>query len=89
MQAWTRARNTVAVARVIGGMYPSKLGTLVAILATAAGFSAIASTAEAQISGSTGGNVIANQPAPAFDDPFFFPADGIVAAQFGPHVIAG
>jgi hypothetical protein len=56
---------------------------MVAILATAAGVSALAGTAEAQITGSTGGNVVAPHPAPAFDDPFFFPADGIVAAQWG------
>ena len=64
-------------------MHPSKLATLVAILATAAGFSALAATAQAQISGSTGGNVVAQHPVPAFDDPFFFPTDGIVAAQLG------
>ena len=39
-------------------MYPSKLGATVAILATAAGFAALAGIAEAQISGSTGGNVV-------------------------------
>jgi hypothetical protein len=38
-------------------MYPSKLGTMVAILATAAGFSALAGSAEAQISGTIGGDV--------------------------------
>jgi hypothetical protein len=64
-------------------MHASKLGTLVAILATAAGFSALAGPAEAQISGSTGGDVVAQHPVPAFDDPFFFPADGLVAAQWG------
>jgi hypothetical protein len=32
--------------------------------------------ARAQISGSTGGNVVTKPPAPAFDDPFFFPIDG-------------
>jgi hypothetical protein len=64
-------------------MHPSKLGTLVAILATAAGFSALAGTADAQIPGSTGGDVVTKHPAPAFDDPFFFPIDGIVAAQWG------
>ena len=39
-------------------MYPSKLGTMVAILATAAGFSAFAGSAEAQISGTIGGDVV-------------------------------
>jgi hypothetical protein len=64
-------------------MYTSKLGTMVAILATAAGFSAIAGTARAQISGTIGGDVVAKHPVPAFDDPFFFPTNGIVAAQWG------
>ena len=64
-------------------MHASKLGTLAAILATAAGFSALAGTADAQISGSTGGDIVTKHPVPAFDDPFFFPADGIVAAQWG------
>jgi|tagenome__1003787_1003787.scaffolds.fasta_scaffold17079095_1 hypothetical protein len=64
-------------------MYTSKLGTMVAILATAAGFSALAGTAQAQISGSIGGDVFAKHPSPAFDDPFFFPTSGIVAAQWG------
>ena len=45
-------------------MYPSKLGTMVAILATAAGFSALAGTAEAQISGTIGGDIVAG---PVFD----------------------
>jgi hypothetical protein len=66
-------------------MYRSKLAATAAILATAAGFSALAATAQAQISGTIGGDVVAKHPAPAFDDPFFFPADGIVAA----HMIAG
>ena len=70
-------------------MYAPKLGTMVAILAAAAGLSALAGTAEAQISGSTGGDVVATHPVPAFDDPFFFPANGIVAAHWiGPHMIA-
>ena len=64
-------------------MYTSKLATMVAILATAAGFAALAGTAEAQIPASTGGDVVTKHPAPAFDDPFFFPADGIVAAHWG------
>jgi hypothetical protein len=71
-----RARNTAAVAGVIDGMHPSKLGTLVAILATAAGFSALAPTAEAQISGSTGGNVVAKHPAPVLGDPILWLTDG-------------
>jgi hypothetical protein len=82
--AWLEriARNTAVFAGVIGGMHPSKLGTLVAILATATGFSALAPTAEAQISGSTGGDTVAQHRAPAFDDPFFFPTGGIVAAEW-------
>jgi hypothetical protein len=64
-------------------MYTSKLATMVAILAIAAGFSALAGTAEAQIPGETGGDVVAKHPVPAFDDPFFWPADGILAAQWG------
>jgi hypothetical protein len=64
-------------------MHTSKVATLVAILATAVGFAALAGTAEAQIPGETGGNVVAKHPVPAFDDPFFFPTDGIVAAQWG------
>ena len=50
-------------------MYPSKLGTLVAILAAAAGFSALAATAEAQISGTTGGNVFTKHPLRRVGDP--------------------
>jgi hypothetical protein len=69
-------------------MHTSKLGTMVAILATAAGFSALAGTAAAQIPASTGGDVVAKHPTSVFDDPFFFPTDGIVAAQWGPHMIA-
>lgn len=64
-------------------MHPSKLATIVTILATGAGLSALAGTAEAQISGTTGGDVVATHSAPAFDDPFFFPTDGIVVAQWG------
>jgi hypothetical protein len=64
-------------------MHPSKLGTLVAVLATAAGFAALAGTAEAQIPASTGGDVVTRHPVPAFDDPFFFPTNGIVAAHWG------
>lgn len=64
-------------------MYTSKLAKTVAILATAAGFAALAGTAEAQIPGSTGGDVVTQHPVPAFDDPFFFPTDGIVAADWG------
>jgi hypothetical protein len=66
-------------------MHRSKRATMVAMLATAAGFSALAGTAHAQISGTIGGDVVAKPPAPAFDDPFFFPMDGIVR----PHMIAG
>ena len=43
-------------------MSPSKRGTLVAFLATAAGFSAFAGSAHAQISGSIGGDVVAKVP---------------------------
>jgi hypothetical protein len=28
-------------------------------------------------------DVVTEHPVPAFDDPFFFPTDGIVAAQWG------
>jgi hypothetical protein len=56
---------------------------MLTILATAAGFSALAATADAQIPASTGGDVVAKHPVPGFDDPFFFPTDGIVAAQWG------
>ena len=70
-------------------MYTSKLGTMVAILAAAAGFSALAGTAEAQISGTIGGDVVAKHPVPTFDDPFFFPTNGIVAAQWGRPMTAG
>lgn len=64
-------------------MYASKVATTVAILATAVGLTAVAGTAEAQISGSTGGDVVAKQPVPAFDDPFFFPTDGLVSPHWG------
>ena len=64
-------------------MYTFKAGTMLAILATAAAASALAGTAEAQIPGSTGGDIVAKPPVAAFDDPFFFPTDGIVAAQWG------
>jgi hypothetical protein len=64
-------------------MYTSKLATMVAILATAAGFAALAGTAEAQIPGTTGADVVTTHPVPAFDDPFFFPTDGIVADHWG------
>ena len=73
-------------------MYTSKLVAIVAIVAivaTATGFAALAGTAEAQIPGTTGGDVVTKHPVPAFDDPFFFPADGIVASDWGPRVIAG
>ena len=43
-------------------MSRSKLGTIVAIVATAAGFSALAGSAQAQISGSIGGDVVAKDP---------------------------
>jgi hypothetical protein len=78
-----RGRNIGAIAGVIDGMHSLKLGRAVAILAAAAGFSAVAGPAEAQISGTTGGDIVIKHPAPAFDDPFFFPTDGIVAAQLG------
>ena len=65
-------------------MYTSKLGTMLAILATVAGSAALAGTADAQISGTIGGDVVAKHPVPVFDDPFFFPSDGIVAALWDP-----
>jgi hypothetical protein len=46
-------------------MYVSHLGRLVVILATVAGFSAFAGSADAQITGSTGGNVVGHDPLPA------------------------
>src|SRR5262249_14893434 len=64
-------------------MYTSKLATMVAILATTAGFAALAGTAAAQIPGETGGDVVTKHPVPAFDDPFFFPTNGIVPVQWG------
>jgi hypothetical protein len=63
-------------------MYTSKLATMVAILATGVGLASLAGTAQAQISGSIGGDVVTKHPVPAFDDPFFFPTDGIVADQW-------
>jgi hypothetical protein len=62
-------------------MYRSKLVSMVAILAVAVGSAALAGPAPAQISGSIGGDVVARHPAPAFDDPFFFPTDGLVAPR--------
>jgi hypothetical protein len=35
-----------------------------------------------QIPGSTGGDIVAKHPMPAFDDPFFFPTDGIVLLEY-------
>ncbi len=43
-------------------MYPSRLGRLIAILATMAGFSAFAGSAYAQIPASTGGDVVDHDP---------------------------
>ncbi len=43
-------------------MSPSKLGTIVAILATTAGFSALAGSAQAQISGTIGGDFVDAPP---------------------------
>jgi hypothetical protein len=43
---------------VIGGMHRSKLGTMVAIVAAVVGFSALAGSAQAQISGSIGGDIV-------------------------------
>jgi hypothetical protein len=43
----------------------SKLSTMVAILATAAASSALAGTAQAQISGTTGGDIVAKPTMPA------------------------
>jgi len=52
-------------------MYRSKLATTVAILATAAGFWALAGTAQAQISGSIGGDYVdAPKITPIDGDPF-------------------
>ena len=45
-------------------MHPSKLGTMLAILVTVAGFSASAGSADAQISGTIGGDVVAHDPLP-------------------------
>jgi hypothetical protein len=41
-----------------------------------AGFSALGATAEAQIAGSTGGNVVARHPTPGLDDPILWLTDG-------------
>jgi hypothetical protein len=43
-------------------IFRSQVGTMVAILAAAAGFLALGSRAEAQISGSTGGDVVDHEP---------------------------
>jgi hypothetical protein len=58
-------------------MAPSKLGIIVAILAITAGFSAFAGSAAAQISGSTGGNVVASDPVK------LQPTHGTAAFQWG------
>ncbi len=52
-------------------MYPSKLGTMVAILATVAGFSALAASADAQISGTIGGDFVDNDNGVAVGGPVF------------------
>ena len=64
-------------------MYLSKLGTMVAILATAAGFSALAGRAEAQISGTIGGDIVDNDPLQVLGDPTITLTDGNVAFQSG------
>jgi len=79
----TDKRNSAAAAGVIGGihsatspwkenrMYRSKLATMVAVVATAAGFSALAATADAQISGSIGGDYVGNDHGTAVGGPVF------------------
>jgi hypothetical protein len=42
--------------------HPSKLAAMVAVVASAAGLSALAGAAHAQISGTTGGDVVAPHP---------------------------
>jgi hypothetical protein len=61
----------------------SKLGTMVAILATAAGFSALADTAHAQISGTIGGDLVDNDPQQLLCDPRVTLADGNVVIEAG------
>lgn len=63
-------------------MYRSKLGTLVAILATVAGFSAFAAGAEAQISGTIGGDIVDNDPAHGLGDPTITLTNGNAAFQW-------
>ena len=64
-------------------MYAAKLGTMVAILATAAGFSAFAGSAQAQISGTIGGDVVDNDALQVNGDPDISLVDGNVAFEWG------
>jgi hypothetical protein len=64
-------------------MHASKLGTLVAILAAAAGFSALTGTAHAQISGTIGGDVVDNDALQVTGDPDISLTDGNVAFKWG------
>jgi hypothetical protein len=64
-------------------MHASKLGTLVAILATAAGFSAFAGSAQAQISGTIGGDVVDNDAIQVYGNSDISLVDGNVAFQWG------
>jgi hypothetical protein len=63
-------------------MYAAKLGTMVAILATAAGFSAFAGSAQAQISGTIGGDVVDNDALQVNGDPDISLIDGNVAFEW-------
>ena len=64
-------------------MYAAKLGTMVAILATAAGFSALADTAHAQISGTIGGDLVDNDALQMLCDLRITLADGNAVIQAG------
>src|SRR3954453_8815200 len=64
-------------------MHASKLGRLVAIRATTAGFATLASSAQAQISGTIGGDVVDNDALQVSGDPDISLVDGNVAFQWG------
>ncbi len=64
-------------------MYPSKLGTTVAILAVTAGFSALVDSAHAQISGTIGGDVVDNGACQVLGDRSIALTDGNMAFQWG------
>ncbi|MDA0158733.1 hypothetical protein OM076_00535 [Solirubrobacter ginsenosidimutans] len=64
-------------------MYPSKLGTTVAILAATAGFSALVDSAHAQISGTIGGDVVDNGACQVLGDRSIALTDGNMAFQWG------